>query len=245
MNKTNSKSSFDEATDARLYLQQFGANMHRAKFSDQEKFKEKIKEKHDRQKIKMLLGRVKDMLDNKKSLNYVFTAFFVILAFVIGNQIKFSESLFEYIEEISYQSISVYIGAFLAFIVWTILTYRDKALLEELNGYKRLLFQLDKKAEGLDAHNESLMLANELADNAYIAKLNIIHSIYVTDDEIQLDAALDVLKNQKIWTDAAELSIIAARFYKKQDNYKLASKYFDEGLESQAKKLTWMEEETE
>ncbi|KIZ53616.1 tetratricopeptide repeat protein [Bacillus safensis] len=109
----------------------------------------------------------------------------------------------------------------------------------------RVLFQLDKKAEGLDAHNESLMLANELADNAYIAKLNIIHLIYVTDDEIQLDAALDVLKNQKLWTDAAELSIMAARFYKKQDNYKLASKYFDEGLESQAKKLTWMEEEAE
>lgn len=109
----------------------------------------------------------------------------------------------------------------------------------------RVLFQLDKKAEGLDAHNESLMLANELADNAYIAKLNIIHSIYVTDDEIQLDAALDVLKKQKLWTDAAELSIMAARFYKKQDNYKLASKYFDEGLESQAKKLTWMEEEAE
>ena len=58
------------------------------------------------------------------------------------------------------------------------------------------------------------MLANELADNAYIAKLNIIHSIYVTDDEIQLDAALDVLKKQKLWTDAAELSIMAARFYK-------------------------------
>ncbi|MCY7437604.1 hypothetical protein P9F86_12355 [Bacillus altitudinis] len=139
MNKTNSKSSFDDATDARLYLQQFGANMHRAKFSDQGKFKEKIKEKHDRQKIKMLLGRIEDMLDNKKSLNYVFTAFFVILAFVIGNQIKFSESLFEYIEEISYQFISVYLGAFLAFIVWAILTYREKALLEELNGYKRLL----------------------------------------------------------------------------------------------------------
>ncbi|MEH7899675.1 tetratricopeptide repeat protein [Bacillus pumilus] len=89
------------------------------------------------------------------------------------------------------------------------------------------------------------MLANELSDNAYIAKLNIIHSIYITGDEAQLDAALNALKNQKLWTDAAELSIMAARFYKKQDNYKLASKYFDEGLESQAKKLTWMEEEAE
>ncbi|MBU4617808.1 MULTISPECIES: response regulator aspartate phosphatase [Bacillus] len=109
----------------------------------------------------------------------------------------------------------------------------------------RALFQLDKTAEGLDVYNESLMLANELSDNAYIAKLNIIHSIYVTVDENKLDVALNVLKSQKLWTDAAELSIMAARFYKKQDNYKLASKYFDEGLESQAKKLTWMEEEAE
>jgi len=109
----------------------------------------------------------------------------------------------------------------------------------------RVLFQLDNTAEGLESYNESLILANELSDNAYIAKLNIIHSMYVKDDEIQLDAALNVLKNQKLWTDAAELSIMAARFYKKQDNHKLASKYFDEGLESQAKKLTWMEEEVE
>ncbi|MCY9574669.1 hypothetical protein [Bacillus xiamenensis] len=69
MNKTNRKTSFDDATNARLYLQQFGGNMHRAKFSEQEKFKEKIKKKHDRKQIKMLLGRVEDMLDNKKSLN--------------------------------------------------------------------------------------------------------------------------------------------------------------------------------
>ncbi|MCL7871080.1 hypothetical protein [Bacillus altitudinis] len=62
------------------------------------------------------------------------------------------------------------------------------------------------------------MLANELSDNAYIAKLNIIHSIYVTVDENKLDVALNVLKSQKLWTDAAELSIMAARFYKKQDN---------------------------
>ncbi|MBD3860952.1 tetratricopeptide repeat protein [Bacillus sp. 28A-2] len=106
----------------------------------------------------------------------------------------------------------------------------------------RVLFQLDKTAEGLEAHNESFMLANELSDNAYIAKLNIIHSIYITGDEDQLDAAINDLKNQNLWTDAAELSIMAARFYKKQDNHKLASKYFDDGLESQAKKLSWMEE---
>ncbi|APT44890.1 Rap family tetratricopeptide repeat protein [Bacillus safensis] len=109
----------------------------------------------------------------------------------------------------------------------------------------RVLFQLDKKAEGLESYNESLMLANELADNAYIAKLNIIHSIYITGDEAQLDEALNVLKTHNLWSDATDLSIMAARFYKKQDNHKLASKYFDEGLESQAKKLTWMEEEAE
>ncbi|PRS56877.1 hypothetical protein C6X98_20990 [Bacillus pumilus] len=112
--------------------------MHSAKFSEQEKFKDQIK-KHDRKHIKMLLGRIEDMLDNKKSLNHVFTAFFVILAFIIGNQIKFSESLFVYIKEISYQFIAVCLGAVMVFIVWAILTYRDKALLEELNGYKRLL----------------------------------------------------------------------------------------------------------
>lgn len=95
----------------------------------------------------------------------------------------------------------------------------------------RVLFQLDKKAEGLESYNESFMLANELSDNSYIGKLNIIHSIYITGDETQLDVALNVLKNQNLWTDAAECSIMAARFYKKQDNHKLASKYFDDGLE--------------
>lgn len=46
----------------------------------------------------------------------------------------------------------------------------------------------------------------------------------------QLDADLNVLKSQKLWTDAAELSIMEARFYKKQDNHK-------------PKKMTWMEED--
>ncbi|PRR90952.1 aspartate phosphatase [Bacillus sp. NMCN6] len=106
----------------------------------------------------------------------------------------------------------------------------------------RVLFQLDKSAEGLESYNDSLTLANELADNAYIAKLNIIHSIYITGDEAQLDVALNVLKTHNLWSDATELSIMAARFYKKQENHKLASKYFDDGWESQAKKLSWMEE---
>lgn len=107
----------------------------------------------------------------------------------------------------------------------------------------RVLFQLeDKTTEGLNAYNESLKLANELTDNTYIAKLNIIHSIYVTGDESQLDAALNVLKTHNLWSDATELSFKAARFYKKQDKHKLASKYFDEGLESQTQKTKWMEE---
>ncbi|MFJ5671369.1 aspartate phosphatase [Bacillus safensis] len=88
----------------------------------------------------------------------------------------------------------------------------------------RVLFQLDKIAEGLEAYNELQMLANELADNAYIAKLNVIHSIYVTGVETQLDAVLNILKSYNIWFDATELSIKSARFYKKKDNHKLEFK---------------------
>ncbi|MBR0638762.1 hypothetical protein [Bacillus safensis] len=140
MNKTNSKTSFDDATNAQLYLQQFGKNMHIAKFSEQEKFKKEIKDDHDRKQIKMLLGRIEDMIHNTKALSYTTAAFYVILAFVLGNQLKYSNDyLLVVIEDIRIQITVVIFVAVLAVGLWGYFTYKDKVELNELSCYKRLL----------------------------------------------------------------------------------------------------------
>lgn len=104
------------------------------------KFKEEIKKRHDRKEIQMLLGRIEDMIDNKNALSYTTAAFYVLLAFVLGNQLKYSNDyLLVVIEDIRIQITVVIIVAVLAVGLWGYFTYKDKVELNELSCYKRLL----------------------------------------------------------------------------------------------------------
>jgi len=104
------------------------------------KFKEEIKKRHDRKEIQMLLGRIEDMIDNKNALSYTTAAFYVLLAFVLGNQLKYSNDyLLVVIEDIRIQITVVIFVAVLAVGLWGYFTYKDKIELNELSCYKRLL----------------------------------------------------------------------------------------------------------
>ncbi|QGX65951.1 hypothetical protein GPA07_11065 [Bacillus sp. ms-22] len=68
----------------------FGKDMHKADINQQTAFKKRIKENHDSKKIKMLLGRIEDMLDNQKSSNHLTTAFFGIVSFGFASLMNYS-----------------------------------------------------------------------------------------------------------------------------------------------------------
>lgn len=91
-------------------------------------------------------------------------------------------------------------------------------------------------------YQKGLDLSSELNEKTYAAKLSIIYSIYRDRNESSLDKGLEQLRKEKLWSDVADLTINAARHFKKEDCLYLASKYFDEGISARDKILTWTEE---
>ncbi|MED4660893.1 aspartate phosphatase [Bacillus subtilis] len=106
----------------------------------------------------------------------------------------------------------------------------------------RVLFKLNLQEEAEEWYTKAKELAQYLNNNVYLAKLSIIYSIYKEVNESLMDMNFAVLKKAQLWSDVSELSINAARYFKKQDCLKLASKYFDEGIIARDKIHTWTEE---
>lgn len=67
--------------------------MHKATINEQIAFKEKVKKYHSSEKINMLLKRLEEGLDTHKSLIHFTTAFFTILAVILGSTINYGLSL--------------------------------------------------------------------------------------------------------------------------------------------------------
>ncbi|MCX4074702.1 aspartate phosphatase [Bacillus subtilis] len=106
----------------------------------------------------------------------------------------------------------------------------------------RVLFKLNCHQEAQEWYTKAKEYAQQLNNHTYLAKLSIIYSIYKEVNESLLDMNLAVLKKAQLWSDVSELSINAARYFKKKDCLKLASKYFDEGIIARDKIHAWTEE---
>ncbi|AMR11480.1 Rap family tetratricopeptide repeat protein [Bacillus licheniformis] len=106
----------------------------------------------------------------------------------------------------------------------------------------RVLFKKGLFEEGTHWYQKALNLAKEINEKTYEAKLLVIHSIYKELDKTLLDKGLNMLRDKKLWSDVADLAIIAARHFKKKEYHELAAKYFDEGVVARDKIQTWTEE---
>ncbi|QHZ45022.1 Rap family tetratricopeptide repeat protein [Bacillus sp. NSP9.1] len=94
----------------------------------------------------------------------------------------------------------------------------------------RVLFKKGLIEEATGWYKKAAGLAAELDEKTYKAKLLVINSIYKEQDEALLDKGLDMLRSKNLWSDAADLAINAARYFKSKNCLNQAAKYFDEGI---------------
>lgn len=106
----------------------------------------------------------------------------------------------------------------------------------------RTLLKMDSLKEGREWLQSAKLLAEETNEATYQAKLMVLHSIYLEVNEAVIDESLKTLKNKKLWYDVADLSVNAARHFKKKEMYELATKYFNETLQAKQKIPTLHEE---
>ncbi|MEK4388175.1 hypothetical protein MHI19_01125 [Bacillus sp. FSL M7-1004] len=135
MSKTNEIIEFGDIKDAEIYLQRVEKDIHKKSFSDQKSFREEIKKRHDKKQIQMLLGRLEDMIDNKKALSHFTTAFFAILSFILGGTLNYVLGL---AEESLASTIIIWVF-YTAVVIWFALSFWESRRLSKLSGYKRLL----------------------------------------------------------------------------------------------------------
>ncbi|AEP84959.1 hypothetical protein [Bacillus spizizenii] len=135
MSETKEIIEFGDIKDAEIYLQRVEKDIHKKSFSDQIAFREEIKKRHDKKQIQMLLGRLEDMIDNKKALSHFTTAFFAILSFILGGTLNYGLGL----AEVSFASTIIILVFYTAVAIWFALSFGESRRLKKLTGYKRLL----------------------------------------------------------------------------------------------------------
>ncbi|GLF85270.1 hypothetical protein R51_03150 [Bacillus safensis] len=138
MNEINESTTFGQSKYIPSYLKQFGKDMHKATINQQISFKERIKKHHNRNDIQMLLGRIEDMIDNKKSSNHFTTAIFAIMSFLFGSMMNYGVGILKKIDERAPYFLILYV-AIMAVGIWLWNSIIDRRELRVLNRYKRLL----------------------------------------------------------------------------------------------------------
>ncbi|SDZ11377.1 response regulator aspartate phosphatase C/response regulator aspartate phosphatase G [Evansella caseinilytica] len=94
----------------------------------------------------------------------------------------------------------------------------------------RTLFKMDQLEEAKQWFHAAQALAEETNEETYKTKLAILHCIYIETNDSLLDEELQTLKSRKLWHDVVDSTANAARYFKKKEMYKLATKYFSEAL---------------
>ncbi|MED4125565.1 tetratricopeptide repeat protein [Halalkalibacterium halodurans] len=108
----------------------------------------------------------------------------------------------------------------------------------------RVLFRMNQLEEAKEWFDAAKGLADETNEQTYQTKLAILHAIYLEQNESTLDDSLEILKKKKLWHDVSDLTANAARYFKKKEMYKLATKYFIEALQAK-EKVPALQEEVE
>ncbi|KXZ13178.1 tetratricopeptide repeat protein [Bacillus nakamurai] len=96
----------------------------------------------------------------------------------------------------------------------------------------RVLFKQEQTDEGRFWLYKALQAAEEKNESSYKQKLRILQHVFIDHNEEMLAAAFDELKHHELWSDVTDLTYQAAKHFKKQENYKLAAKYFQESIDA-------------
>ncbi|WJE41231.1 tetratricopeptide repeat protein (plasmid) [Bacillus halotolerans] len=92
----------------------------------------------------------------------------------------------------------------------------------------RVLYKMENIGKGRKWRDIALGYAENVNEDVYKAKLNIIYFLYDNRNLEALDTNMTILKEKKLWSDVAELSENVAVYFKKKNNSKISSKYFEE-----------------
>ncbi|MGX9293160.1 hypothetical protein ACSLGF_18685 [Bacillus sp. A015] len=160
MNEINESTTFGQSKYISSYLKQFGKGMHKATINQQTVFKEKIKKKHKPKEIQMLLGRIEDMIDNKKSFSHYTTALFAIMSFLFGSMMNYSVLMLKKVHEFAPYFLIVYV-AVLVVGIWVFNNQFEKKELLILNRYKRLLQECLEELPEKKSKRRFLKLTNK------------------------------------------------------------------------------------
>ncbi|MGM0969431.1 MAG: hypothetical protein ACQEWR_12745 [Bacillota bacterium] len=137
---------FGRIKDVQMYLLRFGKKMHKATINEQIAFKEKMKKRHDSKKIKMLVNRLEDELDNHKASSHFTSAFFVILSFTFGSTLNYGLSFVVDVGELA--TTIILMVFYTAFFIWGWLSWFHSNKLKKASRYKTLLQEcIDEMSE--------------------------------------------------------------------------------------------------
>lgn len=159
--ETNEFTSFGQIRDVPMYLLRFGKNMHKANVAEQIAFKEKIKKHHDSKKIKMLLDRLEEGIDNHKASSHFTTAFFTILAVILGSTINYGLSLSDAEGAEGAAPMIILMTFYIAIIVWGYQSITHSIKLKKANRYKTLLLECLDEISEKESKRRFLKLTNK------------------------------------------------------------------------------------
>lgn len=96
----------------------------------------------------------------------------------------------------------------------------------------RVLLKQEQMDEGRFWLHKALNAAEEKNEPVYTQKLRILQHVFIDHNEEALESAFAELRRKELWSDVSDLSYQAAAHFKKQENYKLAAKYFQESIDA-------------
>ncbi|QAW48441.1 hypothetical protein ETK69_01135 [Bacillus velezensis] len=141
MNETNELIEFGEIKDVLNYLEEVKEDLHDKSLSEQIAFKKEIEERHDRNQIQMLLGRLEDQFEFNKAKSYFITSLFAIASLFIGSMIRFYMSILP--PQSQWSQILAPIIILLFFLallfLWGKVSIDESGRLRKIIRYKRLL----------------------------------------------------------------------------------------------------------
>ncbi|WP_206761797.1 MULTISPECIES: hypothetical protein [Bacillus] len=158
INETNEFTSFGQIRNVPMYLLRFGKNMHKASVAEQTAFKEKIKKHHDSKKIKMLLDRLEEGIDNHKASSHFTTAFFTILAFILGSTLNYGLTL---ADAEGTATLIILMTFYTAIIVWAYQSITHSNKLKKANRYITLLQECMDEISEKKSKRRFLKLTNK------------------------------------------------------------------------------------
>ncbi|KXZ16397.1 hypothetical protein P4T89_19300 [Bacillus nakamurai] len=149
MEETNQIKEFGEIKDVLNYLEEVKDDLHDKSLSEQIEFRYEIKKRHDKEQIRMFIGRLEDQFELNKAKSYLITALFAIASLFIGSMMKFYVSILSKSQTAQFLAPIIILLFFLTLLgLWGKLSIDESGRLRKIIRYKRLLQEcLDEMPE--------------------------------------------------------------------------------------------------